>query len=152
MSVKELQKELGTRHLDPIKTSETLLSPQRAKEDIVIHQIERPVQIQAPKPDTVSKEEYDRLKILYDDVKVDNDKKKNYIQELAGKYQGIIEDLKSQLSKSTTDDKSYQENLKLRKVIKKMDEEINSLKTRNSDYQDDLQQRINDLQSKNNQL
>jgi hypothetical protein len=47
----------------------------------------------------VTKEEYARLKELYNDVKGDNDKKKSYIQELAGKYQSIIEDLKSQLNK-----------------------------------------------------
>lgn len=77
----------------------------------------------------VSREEYDRLKALYDDVKSDNDRKKDYIQELAKKYQAIIDDLKSQISASGSTDQHFQENLKFRQVIKKMDEEITLLKS-----------------------
>jgi len=66
---------------------------------------------------------------LYDDIKKDNDKKKDYIQELAKKYQAIIEDLKLQISTQPSGDSSSSENLKLRQVIKKMDEEITLLKS-----------------------
>lgn len=150
MSVKELQKELGTRHLEPLKTSETLLSAQKT------YSVEQIPVVKVQDTDLskyVTHEEYERLKLLYDDIKEDNDKKKTYIQELASKYQNIIEDLKAQLTQNSSN-QHYQENLKLRKVIKKMDEEITILSSKKSEEPntDELNLKIDELTRKNMQL
>ena len=88
-------------------------------------------------------------------MKEENDKKKEYIQQLAQKYQSIIEDLKSQLQKTSNSQNTQiqQENLKLRKVIKKMDEEITLLQSKQFENSEtDMQGRIDALERENERL
>jgi predicted RNase H-like nuclease (RuvC/YqgF family) len=74
---------------------------------------------------------------LYDDIKEDNDKKKTYIQELAGKYQSIIEDLKSQLASTSNNDQHYQENLKLN--TDELNSKIDQLTRENAQLQTEIE-------------
>jgi hypothetical protein len=162
LSVKELQRELSTRQLTPLKSDRNLTS--QTQNHVQIKEVvSREESLRNISTGNVRQDEYDRLKALYDDVKSENDKKKEYIQELAKKYQNIIEDLKNQIATSNSSDTSAKENLKLRTVIKKMDEEITILKqNQNNDSElknqalelesDSLRSQIEILTNKNRKL